>query len=791
MRALLGVICLFISHVGYAQVSDIAQKGHTLTFNGSKYPVSITMHKSGVFEVVYHIEDNMIASFALPQSARQNNQHDLPSLIDESEYYRFGDTSFSVRVHRDTGRLSFHRSNALLVAEEAGAFVYPNMRGFRFGIDPGEAFYGGGQRVLGMDRRGHKMPLYNRAHYGYTTESNQMYYGLPAVMSNQDYAILFDNSATGELDIGADDADVLEFTAVAGRMAYIVVMAENTAQLSQRVTQTTGLQPTPARWTLGNFASRFGYRSQSETLATAAKFRDLDVPLDAIVLDLYWFGPDVKGHMGNLQWDKDAWPTPRKMISELRKDNIKTVVITEPFILTTSKQWESAVTAEALANGLDGQPKRFDFFFGNTGLVDVFKPQATAWFDRFYEDLFADGVAGWWGDLGEPEVHPSDALHQLNGITRTADELHNVYGHQWASNVFAMSQRVRPNERPFIMMRSGFLGSQRFGMVPWTGDVSRSWGGLKPQVELALQMSVFGLAYIHSDVGGFAGGEEFDPELYIRWVQHSAFSPVFRPHAQENIAPEPVFHPDPALEIARDFIQLRYQLMPYIYSMALENSMSGMPLMRPLSFYHAELFADNAQSYYFGDAFLVTPVTSQGTTEMDVDLPKGVWFDYWNKTAHEGNQVRSVLTPLKHMPIHVKAGSFIPMLNKAPMHLDDYNTQNVTIEYYAHADITSADGIWYEDDGTTVDSLSRGEYQTIIMDAQQTDKALFLVYGTAGDYPKAPDWRNVTQVIHGLPYPRKVIVDGVALNTTDWTYSEQTLEFNFTLNTEAKISVYW
>ena len=234
-----------------------------------------------------------------------------------------------------------------------------------------------------------------------------------------------------------------------------------------------------------------------------------------------------------------------------------------------------------LAKTPTGQPRRFDFYFGNTGLVDVFDENAQQWFWEPYEMLFEQGVAATWGDLGEPEVHPGDALHWLSDseIQATGDEIHNVYGHIWAKMVYENQVRQYPDMRPLILMRSGFAGSQRYGMGPWTGDVSRSWGGLKPQIELSLQMSMFGLAYNHSDLGGFAGGEKFDKELYIRWLQYGVFQPVYRPHAQEHIAAEPVFHDRETRDIVRDYIKLRYRLLPYNYTLAYDNSTTGMPLM--------------------------------------------------------------------------------------------------------------------------------------------------------------------------------------------------------------------
>ncbi len=319
-----------------------------------------------------------------------------------------------------------------------------------------------------------------------------------------------------------------------------------------------------------------------------------------------------------------------------------------------------------LAKDKMGQPRTYDFYFGNTGLIDVFDDKAQLWFSDIYSDLTKQGIAGVWGDLGEPEVHPDDALHFRSDIQRSvrADEIHNAYGHQWAKLVFENQIRDRPDERPFIMMRSGFAGSQRYGMIPWTGDVSRTWGGLKPQVELSLQMGLSGLAYTHSDLGGFAGGETFNKELYIRWLQFGAFQPVFRPHAQDNIAPEPVFHDEQTRAIVSDFIRLRYQLLPYIYTLAYHNSTAGMPLMRPMFFDSPDdlNLYDVSDQYFWGDSLLVSPITESNKSKQSVTLPKGVWFDFWSDKRYIGNQSVDIPVTLNNIPVLVKAGAFLPMI---------------------------------------------------------------------------------------------------------------------------------
>ena len=206
------------------------------------------------------------------------------------------------------------------------------------------------------------------------------------------------------------------------------------------------------------------------------------------------------------------------MIRGLKEKGIKTILITEPFILSTSDMWEDAINANVIAKDSSGKPLTYEFYFGNTGLIDVFDEKARKWFWSKYDSLIKMGVAGFWGDLGEPEVHPDGMIH----ASGSALEVHNIYGHEWAKMIFDNYQKFYPDQIPFILMRAGYSGSQRYGMIPWSGDVNRSWGGLRSQPEIALQMGMQGLPYMHSDLGGFAGAND-DPELYVRWLQYGVF----------------------------------------------------------------------------------------------------------------------------------------------------------------------------------------------------------------------------------------------------------------------------
>ena len=791
-----GLAFFSVNTVAEVQTATLEKATLNIDTDTNDFTIS-ALHDSG-FQVTYLTDDNgtpyaNLPSMALPEPAltdvTDKKANDV-ELVETATTLILKLNNISAHVDKSTHVISYSVNGKVVAKEQDGLNISDNGVSLSFALDENEKLYGGGQRVLGMDRRGHSMPLYNKAHYGYTTSSNQMYFGLSAVMSSKNYSVLFDNTASGELDIGKTNSDELLFKAQGGRASYIMVLGENLEDTVRSTVAVTGKQPLPPRWLLGNFASRFGYKSQNEVMDVVDAFNTQDIPVDAVVLDLYWFGKDIKGHMGNLSWDAATFPEPEKMISELRAQDVKTVLITEPFILTTSKQWESAVANNALAQNDNGAPYTFDFYFGNTGLVDVFSEAGQDWFWQYYEKLAAQGVAGWWGDLGEPEVHPDDIQHMWQSTKVSGAEVHNAYGHQWAKTVYNNLTELQPDTRPFVLMRSGFLGSQRYGMVPWTGDVSRSWGGLKPQVELALQMSVFGMAYTHSDLGGFAGGETFDPELYTRWLQFGTFSPVFRPHAQDNIAPEPIFHADPVKSIARKFIQLRYDMLPYNYSLAFENALYGTPLMRPLAMAYGESdWFENADSYLWGDGLLVSPVTSANQAEWPTLLPEGVWFDFFSDTKYQGGQTVNYPLSQDNFPVWVKAGSFMPM-TKGLSRTEQFDARKIEMHYWHDNSVNSSSYTYYEDDGKNPASVKKGLYTKLQLSASVDEKAaLTLTLDSEGSYIGMPKQRDITYVVHGLSEkPQSVSLDGRSVPVM-WDEKGKTLSLAISCDYQQSVKV--
>ena len=785
MKVLHGLgLRLFACIALFAISTTVFAQNSTREFRSSqlKGKVLEVQTNDGKYEIQFY-NDKIVETAFIPNGEEKGVSHSVVmnpeveglTLVEKDGTLAYMSKGLVVEISKSPFSIQYLYKGKKLISEKDGYTKTDSTENIDFTIDKDEVLFGGGARVLGMNRRGNRLQLYNRAHYGYGTHSELMNYTMPVAVSSKKYALHFDNAPIGFLDLDSQKNNTLRYESISGRKVYQVIAADTWEDFTFQFTELTGRQPMLPRWALGNFSSRFGYHSQRETVETIDHFLKDSIPVDAIILDLYWFGKTVTDEMGNLAFDRDSFPNPEKMIADLNDRGVKTILITEPFMLTTSDRWDEAVREGVL--GLDslGNPYRYDFFFGNTGLVDVFKPKAIDWFWNIYKGLADKGVAGWWGDLGEPEVHPAELLH-VNG---TADEVHNIYGHYWAKLVYDGYQKDFPKQRPFILMRAGAVGSQRYGMVPWTGDVSRSWDGLKPQTEISLQMGLQGISYMHSDLGGFAGAN-LDDELYTRWLQYGVFQPIFRPHAQEEVASEPVFREPKTKALAKKSIELRYRLMPYIYTMAFENNQTGLPLMRPL-FFEEEDNQDLlhiSDTYLWGDAFLVSTITDAGLKSKEVYMPKNsVWFDFVSGKKYQGGKSYTIKTREENIPVFVRGGSFIPMV-QGMKNSNGYSLKNMDLHYYHDASVKKSKGKLYNDNGETPGAYEKGEYEMLRFNSTYESSRLTIEIATELGRNYQTIDKKITHTIHNIErQPKKVSVDG---KKVDFTWDKQTKTLRFT-----------
>lgn len=730
--------------------------------------------------------DKIVETTFLPTGEKMNSNSHAVVLAPAKTVFKikqtqnelvFSSNGISVSIVKNPFQISYLYKNKPLISEKNGYVQRQNAskeqpkETLEFNLDNSEALYGAGARALGMNRRGNRLELYNQADYGYGTHSKKMNFSIPLVMSSKIYAVHFDNGAIGWLDLDSKKNNTLVYETISGRKTYQVIAGDTWTDLTSSYTTLTGRQPLIPRWVLGNFSSRFGYHTQDEVTKTIDKYIKDEIPVDAIILDLYWFGKTVQGTMGNLDWDKDNFSDPKKMITDLNSKGVKTILITEPFILTTSSKWQDAEDKKVLATDDAGNPFKYDFYFGNTGLVDVFKPEGKDWFWGIYKGLINQGVGGWWGDLGEPEVFPSAAFTAQG----KADEVHNIYGHTWAKMIHEGYKKDFPNVRPFILMRAGYSGSQSTGMIPWSGDVGRSWEGLQSQPEIALQMGMQGMGYMHSDLGGFAG-DYFDNELYVRWLQYGVFQPVYRPHAQEDVPSEPINKDIVTKAKAKKQIELRYQMLPYNYTLAFENNNKGLPLMRPLFFDEPtnEKLLNSCDSYLWGNDFLVTPITKAGVTDTTVYFPKNSnWYDFYSDVKHEGGATDNIAVSADNIPVFVRGGAFIPMI-KTIQNTTKYSLANFDLHYYFDEKATSSTGKLYNDDGLTPNAFEKGAYEILNFSSNVTAKEITLKMNTTVGKSFTSTDKNVTLLVHNIgSKPTKITINGANI---DFKTNENTLE---------------
>ncbi|UAM99166.1 DUF5110 domain-containing protein [Polaribacter litorisediminis] len=795
-------LLLFISVFSFAQNSNRIFKSAKLQ-KGTILKVEVD---EGMYLIKFYTNKIIETSFIPENETFSKSSHAVvlepialkPTFKEtENDVFFFLD-DLKLTIQKSPFQLQYFYKDQLITSEKRGYFkskhepmdlvkgnlVADQTEKIEFNLTSDEILYGGGARALGMNRRGNRLPLYNRAHYGYETHSELMNFTMPIVISSKKYMLHFDNSPIGYVDLDSKKKNSLIYETISGRKTYQVIVGNSWIDLIDNYTDLTGKQPLPARWTLGNFSSRFGYHSQKETEETIEKFKEEKIPVDAVILDLYWFGKELKGTMGNLEVFTDSFPDMKGMISRLKNKGVKTVLITEPFVLSNSKKWTEAVKNEVLAKDSIGNPAKYDFYFGNTGIVDIYKKEGKNWFWNIYKDILNLGVKGLWGDLGEPEVLPSWVRFNDH---KKADEIHNIYGHDWARLIFEGYQKEFPTERPFILMRAGSSGSQRFGMIPWSGDVNRTWGGLQSQPEIALQMGMQGLGYMHSDLGGFAGAN-LDDNLYTRWLQYGVFQPIYRPHAQEDVPSEPVFRSEKAKILAKKSIELRYKLLPYNYNVAFQNNQKGTPLMRPIFFEedNANLMT-NSSTYLWGKDFLITPILKDSITSKEMYFPKTAnWFNFYTDEQVQGGQIKTVKVEENSIPTFVRSGAFI-LMSELVQTTDAYKADQLELHYYFDASKKESKRQFYHDDGITANAFEKGKFEILEFVAEFSKRYLKINLEAALGSNWNSSKKEITLILHNMNWdPNKIKVDGKRQRISS---ENNTLKIPMKWNTKRNLTV--
>jgi len=528
------------------------------------------------------------------------------------------------------------------------------------------------------------------------------------------YGLFLDNTSRTYFDMGKTDPARVTFGAATGELNYYVFTggrARTPKDVLRDYTELTGRTPLPPLWALGNQQSRWSYYPEARVREVARGFREAKVPADVIYLDI-----DYMDGFRVFTWNREHFPDPARMISDLRAEGFRVVLIIDPGIKVDPnyKVYRDGRAGGHFVKTAVGEELHATVWPGVCAFPDYTDPRAREWFGSLYESHLAEGVSGFWNDMNEPGVFlsdetpkpdlfhhpmktfPLDARHAGDGAAGTHARYHNVYGMQMARSTFEGLRRLRPDERPFVLTRAGYAGVQRYSAV-WTGDNVASWDHLRLSIPMLLNLGVSGVPFVGADVGGFSGNPS--PELYARWLQAAALTPFLRSHSESGSNPhEPYSFGAEFTPINRASVELRYRLLPYLYTLFQEHTRTGAPVMRPLWFeYPNDQRAYTIEDQYLvGRDLLVAPVVVESATKRRVYFPHGDnWVDWWTGKTYEGGRDAEVEAPLDRLPLFARAGATIPT-QPALQHTGEMSKAPLSLLVVTGADGT---GDFYEDAG--------------------------------------------------------------------------------------------
>jgi alpha-glucosidase len=678
-------------------------------------------------------------------------------------------------IHDSTGRTLLHDAHSVCFTGHA----------FRISesLPTDEHYFALGDKTGPFDRRGQSFELWNTDSYRFQESTDPLYKSIPFFLTFRAGAaagVFLDNTWRSSFDFGKDAQDVYSFGAVDGPLDYYIFAGPSPREVIEQYTWLTGRPPLPPLWMLGFQQSRYTYAPEQRLMDVATRLRTDHIPADAVYLDI---GFQDKNRPFTV--DAVAFPDFPGMVARLKQMNLKLVVITDLHIAdppaTSYAPYETGLAENQFVHNSDGSVFTGIVWPGPAVFPDFTRSATRDWWGTLYQQFVRDGVAGFWNDMNEPSVFntpnktmPLDVVHRIASdsfTTRNAThaEIHNVYGMENSRATFDGLRKLSPDERPFVLTRATFAGGQRYAAT-WTGDDSSTWNHLRMTAPMLKNLGLSGFSFVGADVGGFAGSATAD--LLTRWLEVAAFHPIDRDHSEAGTNDkEPWVNGPEQLAIRRRFIEERYRLMPYLYTLADETSRTGLPMMRPVFLdypggasdgHPIDIDPSTSGEFLLGHDLLIAP--SPYPEQPDgyvVELPTHDWYDYWTgkrlppstpaKPAVAGvPPAGAELVPLtawvrpelSALPVFVRGGAILPI---APLTQSTAETPQgpLTLRLYAGPDCS---GSLYLDDGHTY-AYTRGDSLRMNFTCNVTPDALTLSITEQGSYK--PWWKDIRLEVYG------------------------------------------
>ena len=572
-----------------------------------------------------------------------------------------------------------------------------------------EHYYGLGQNQEGyMDRRGHVV----RCAHDYNAPAGQSVC-VPFVVTNYGYGLMWDNPSRTTVAFGFNDQT--RWTSDVGqRVSFFVIAGKTYDEIYEGYRLLTGSTPMLPKSAYGYIQCKQRYTSQQEVLDVAKGYRDRHLPADVMVVDWFYYTK-----MGQMDMDPVKWPDPAEMNRQLHAMGFHSMISVWPRFVKGSRFYDMILKNGWFMHLADGTPTNGLPYDRAGSDIDTTNPAAAKWYWGTVRDNFVKkGFDSFWADETEPDLPPNGSYFHVGPGT----EFFNIYP-LFHTAAFYNGFRGDLKTRALILARDAYLGAQHNGAIFWSSDIAPNWDTLKRQVPTGINFVASGMPYWSTDIGGWqylpavhkpehpplldpsdardnVGHYDDYPELYTRWFEYGVFQPNFRSHGSRKHN-EVWSYGKQAEPILEKYLRLRYELMPYIYSLGYMTHQTGAPFMRGLfmDFPQDERVANIGDEYMFGPAFLVAPVTEQGATSRKVYLPAGTdWYNFWTNERVHGGQTITVAAPIDTLPLFVRAGSILPL--GVPVESTNEKQAIAKVRVYPGAD---GDFQLYSDDGTTYD----------------------------------------------------------------------------------------